>query len=294
MYLDLRAWANGPFNQRVIGAALLYLSMSSAAADTFRFGLVSREAVEARLGEYRGDNSERQATLKRLFVEAGCGEHLSEQQVRGSRVPNLICTLPGSSGRAIIVGAHFDRVSAGDGVADNWSGASLLPSLYQAMGTEPRQHTYIFIGFTDEEIGLRGSRFYARQMTPEQIAATDAMVNMDVLGLAPPNVWASRSDTRLTAALRYVGTLLDVPVSAVNFERVGTTDSESFARRKIPRITVHSITQENHDAGILHSRKDNFSVIRLDDYYMTYRLLAAYLVFVDQLAPPETSTAAGP
>jgi putative aminopeptidase FrvX len=279
MHPEPRAW--------IIGAALLSLTTSTAAADTFRFGLVAREVVEARLAEYQGTDSEREATLKRLFVEAGCGEHLSEQQVRGSKVPNLSCTLPGNSGRTLIVGAHFDKVSAGDGVADNWSGASLLPSLYQALRTEPRKHTYIFVGFTDEEAGRIGSRFYARQMTPEQIAAADAMVNMDVLGLAPPNVWASRSDTRLTLALHYVGSLLDVPVSRVNFERVGTTDSESFARQKIPRITVHSITQENHDAGILHSRKDNLSAIRLDDYYTTYRLLAAYLVFLDELYAPD-------
>ena len=289
-----RAWINKPFKQ-IIGTALLSLSMSSAAAETLRFSPVSRVVVDARLGEYRGTDSEREATLKRMFAEAGCGEHLSEQPVRRSKVPNLICVLRGNSGRTIIVGAHFDRVSEGDGVADNWSGAALLPSLYEAIKTEPRKHTYIFIGFTDEEAGLVGSRFYAGQMTPEQIAATDAMVNMDTLGLGPTNVWVSRSDKRLTLALGYVGKLLDVPVSGVNFERVGTTDSESFARRKIPRITVHTLTQENHDAGILHSSKDRLSVINLDDYYETYRLLAVYLVFLDQyLDAPETSTTRGP
>ena len=46
---------------------------------------------------------------------------------------------------------HFDHVSAGDGVVDNWSGASFLPSLYPAVKNEPPKHTYIFIGFTDEE-----------------------------------------------------------------------------------------------------------------------------------------------
>jgi Zn-dependent M28 family amino/carboxypeptidase len=68
--------------------------------------------------------------------------------------------LPGSSDQVIIVGAHFDRVPEGDGVVDNWSGASLLPSLYEAVKNEPRKHTYIFIGFTDEEQGEVGSRFY--------------------------------------------------------------------------------------------------------------------------------------
>ena len=279
----------------MIGAVLLSVSASSAENETLRLNPVSRVVVEARLGQYRGSNSEREATLKRLFVEAGCGEHLSEQRVSGSRAPNLICVRPGSSGRVIIVGAHFDRVSRGDGVADNWSGASLLPSLYESIKTEPREHTYIFIAFTDEERGLVGSRFYARQMTAEQIAATDAMVNMDTLGLTPTKVWPSRSDKRLALALGQVAELLKSPIGGVNFEYVGSTDSESFARRKIPSIAVHSLTQQNWDAGILHSSKDRHSAIHLDDYYQTYYLLAVYLVFLDHyIGAPELSTTRGP
>jgi Zn-dependent M28 family amino/carboxypeptidase len=86
---------------------------------------------------------------------------------------------PGTSDRVIIVGAHFDPISAGDGVVDNWSGASLLPSLYQSTKVDPHKHTYIFIGFADEEKGEVGSRFYARQLTTQQVSTTDAMVNMD-------------------------------------------------------------------------------------------------------------------
>jgi Iap family predicted aminopeptidase len=249
-------------------------------ARDIRFSLVPRPVVEARLGQYGGTNRERQATLKQMFVEAGCGEHVTEQQVK-SRPPNVICTLPGSSGRVIIVGAHFDKVFEGDGVADNWTGASLLPSLYQAIKIEPRQHTYIFIGFTEEEIGLVGSDYYARRMTREEVAATDAMVNMDTLGLASTNIWVSRSDKKLVEAFAKAALLANSPVEGVNFERVGSTDSESFARRRIPRITIHSLNQRNHDAGILHTKEDKLSVVHLDEFYETYRVVTVYLVYLD-------------
>ena len=207
------------FGLRAIGSVLFGLALSSAEArNLLRFSLVHRESIEDRLREYGGTNSERGARLKQLFVEAGCGEHLSEQPVKYSKAPNVICVLPGVSDRVIIVGAHFDRVLAGDGVADNWSGASLLPSLYEAVKVDPRQHTYVFIGFTDEEKGLVGSRFYARKMTREQVAATDAMVNLDTLGLAPTEVWLNRSDKRLTKALIGVAVHLKVPLSGVNFD----------------------------------------------------------------------------
>jgi Zn-dependent M28 family amino/carboxypeptidase len=68
-------------------------------------------------------------------------QHFSEQPVKGSKLPNVICLLPGTSDKVIVVGAHFDRVSEGDGVVDNGSGASLLPSLHEAVKIVPRKHT---------------------------------------------------------------------------------------------------------------------------------------------------------
>jgi len=272
---------------------LLLLSAVGATPRTLRYNLLSREVIEGRLQTYKGNNQEREAMLKQLFVEAGCDDsHLSEQPVKGSKLPNVVCVVPGSSDRVIIVGAHFDHVSEGDGVVDNWSGASLLPSLYQAVKIEPRKHTYIFIGFTDEEKGEVGSHFYARQMTKEQVATTDAMINMDTLGLAPTEVWVSHSDKNLTGALVYVAKQLNAPVAGTNVDQIGTTDSVQFSDRKIPSITIHSLTQESYNAHIIHSQKDRLSAMRIEDYYQTYKLLSAYIVFLDEaLAGPVESSA---
>jgi putative aminopeptidase FrvX len=256
------------------------------AGDNFRYSPVTRDIIETRLKKYQGNDQQREATLKQLFVDAGCdNQHLSEQPVKGSRLPNVVCVLPGTSDRAIIVGAHFDHISAGDGVVDNWSGAALLPSLYQTVKIKPREHTYIFIGFTDEEKGEVGSHFYARQMTKEQVSETDAMVNMDTLGLAPIEVWANHSDKRLTAALIYIGKRLNLPVTGVSVDQIGaSSDSVQFSDRKIASITIHTLTQDSWDAHILHSSKDKLSAINLDEYYKNYNLIAAYVVFLDQVA----------
>jgi hypothetical protein len=131
-------------------AGLLACAQGSLAQD-IRIHLVDRETVEANLRLYAGTNAERGARLKQMFADVGCGENLSEQTVKYSKVPNVICMLPGDTGRTIIVGAHFDRVPQSEGVADNWSGASLLPSFYAAVKRDPRRHTYVFIGFTDED-----------------------------------------------------------------------------------------------------------------------------------------------
>jgi Zn-dependent M28 family amino/carboxypeptidase len=275
-----------PCDWLLLSAITLALPLSATGADeAIRYKPVSREVVESRLKKYAGNDQQREAALKQMFADAGCdGQHLSEQAVKAARQPNVICVLPGSSDKIIIVGAHFDHVLAGDGVVDNWSGASLLPSLYEAVKIEPHTHTYIFIGFTDEEKGEVGSHFYAGQMTKEQVAATDAMVNMDTLGLATTEIWVSHSDKRLSRALIYIAKQLNLPVKGIDVEQIGSTDSEQFAVRRIPSITIHSLTQETWNARILHTSKDKISAMRLDDYYQTYTLIAAYLAFLDQVA----------
>lgn len=278
---------------RCAAAALFLCSLPATTAQSLRYSRVSREAIETRLAAYAGDNDQREMTLKKIFSTAGCSDHLSEQAVKGLKQPNLLCLLPGNSGRTIIVGAHFDRVDTGDGVVDNWSGASLLPSLYEALKAEPRTHTYIFIAFTGEEKGEIGSRFYVQRMTKEEVASTDAMVNMDTLGLGPTKIWGSHSDKLLSGALGYIAQRLNVPLSIVDVDQVGSTDSEQFVTRKIPRITIHSLTQKTWDARIIHSSNDKMSAIHLDDYYQTYGLLAAYLTFLDQL-PDRTNNANQP
>lgn len=274
----------------IFGAVLLGNSPVLAGPEEILVRVLPREVIEARLREYGGTNRERGDRIRQMYADAGCSGNLTEQSVRSSTPPNVICVLPGSTKRVIIVGAHFDRVPTSDGVADNWSGASLLPSLYESVKYQPRLHTFAFVAFTDEEKGLIGSHFYAHHMTPEQVAATDAMVNMDTLGLAPTEMWQHRSDKRLMLALLSVARRLEMPLGAVNFEYVGSTDSESFASRKIPRITIHSLTQKSNDERILHTPKDKLSAMNLDEYYQTYHLLAVYLGFLDQvLGQPEAT-----
>lgn len=269
----------------VLAIVLLLSPHCVARADKIEYDPVSRGVIEARLGKYIGSDQQRESALVQMFRDSGCGgDHLYEQHVKGAKLPNVICVLPGSSEKVIIVGAHFDHVSEGDGVVDNWSGASILPSLYEAIRLRPRKHTYVFVGFTDEEKGEVGSRFYARQMSNEDVAATQAMVNMDTLGLGPTQVWKSHADKGLANAMVYIAKKLDLPIGATNVDYIGSSDSVQFSDRKIPSITIHSLTQEAWDAHLLHTNKDKISAMHLDEYYQTYRLVAAYLALLDEIA----------
>ncbi|MGH9651127.1 MAG: hypothetical protein ACRD3I_11740, partial [Terriglobales bacterium] len=100
------------------------------------------------------------------------------------------------------------------------------------------------------------------------------------LGLSSTKVWLSHADKGLAAALNNVAHSMKLPLAGVNVEQVGSSDSESFAKRSIPSLTIHSVTQETFP--ILHSSQDTLAAIHLDDYYATYRLVAAYLSYLDQ------------
>jgi hypothetical protein len=259
---------------------LLCLLCAVGAQAQIQFRTLDREVIEARLEGFSKKNNERELILEKMFTQSGCSlDKLQKQIVKKNLPPNLICVVPGQTDRIILVGAHSDHAEVGDGVVDNWSGASLLPSLMYSVNGIPRQHTYVFVAFTAEEGGMLGSDFYAKKLTPEQRSLVDAMVNMDTLGLGPTKVWGTHSDTALLSGLWQVASSMKLPLDVVNVERVGSTDSESFAKYKIPRITIHSVTQETW--GILHSKQDALSAIKMDDYYNSYRLLTVYLAFLD-------------
>jgi hypothetical protein len=260
--------------------AWLFLIALCLSAEKIEFTPVSQDIIEARVGAFTTKNATREPALKKLFEDAGCtGEALAEQPVKGSRAPNLVCTFPGAGHSAIIVGAHFDLVEAGNGVVDNWSGAALLASLYQGLIKTSRIHTFIFVGFTGEESGLVGSKAYVKQLG-DDVSHVKAMVNMDTLGLAETKVWVSHADPDLVKWIGVAAGTLKLPVGAVNVDKVGSTDSESFRERRIPAITVHSLTQDT--LRILHSPRDKFEALHMDEYYRSYRLILGYLAILDE------------
>jgi putative aminopeptidase FrvX len=262
--------------------ALLFASpfQNASAQTTIHLNVVSNEVIEARLRSFSRKDAEREQILKTAFQEVGCrDEHLSEQAVKRAKLPNLICVLPGSADSEIIVGAHFDHVSEGSGVVDNWTGAAMLVSFYQALTIEPRKHTFVFVAFSGEEQGLFGSEEYAKQLTPEQISKIRVMINLDSLGMGPTKVWLSHSDHHLADVLYGISKTMDIPLAVMDGDQFGDEDSSSFIKRRVPTVMIHSVTAQNFP--VLHSKRDDISAVKLTDYYDSYRLISTYLAYLD-------------
>ena len=115
-------------------------------------------------------------------------------------VANIIGVLPGAKeewkDQAVIVSAHFDHlglgwpdVHSGDegkvhpGADDNASGVAVLVELAKALAEgEAPQRSLVFVGFTGEEAGRAGSKYYVANPIPVPLAGIRAVVNIDTVG----------------------------------------------------------------------------------------------------------------
>jgi Iap family predicted aminopeptidase len=145
------------------------------------------------------------------------------------------------------------------------------------------KHTFVFIGFTEEEKGLVGSRFYVRHMPASENRKIEAMVNLECLGLAPPEVWSDHAAPRLLSGLFLVAHRIQVPLRGVDLERIGRDDAMSFRHAGLPTITIHSLTQST--IHVMHTPRDTYAAIHLGWYVESYHLVAAYLAYLDRTLP---------
>jgi hypothetical protein len=74
-------------------------------------------------------------------------------------------------------------------------------------------------------------------------------------------------------ALGRIALTVHLPLNAVNVHKVGPSDSDTFQDAGVPTVDIHSITQETFP--ILHSMQDRITAVKFDDYYDSYKLLAA-------------------
>jgi hypothetical protein len=259
----------------------LAICAATAFAGPLVFKLSEPNVLEARLDRVTAKNGDRRTTLEALFREVGCdGDRLTTQVVDKKSEPNVICTLPADSDRIILVGAHFDTVKGSPGVSDNWSGAALLPSLFEVINRSARRHTFVFVGFTDEEKGLVGSRHYVKKLSKEDKARHIAMINLDSLGLGEINYWETRANPALVKHYINLAGAMKYPLYKIELSPWFTTDVESFHMANIPSIGFASVTKDN--VSNLHTLRDRKEIIDLNKYYATYRLLSAYLTYLDQ------------
>ncbi|KAB2878759.1 M28 family peptidase [bacterium] len=169
---------------------------------------ISREAAMEILGYSEPQFRDLQRNINNSkkpnsFETASTVKLSSEVLVERSQTQNVAGWLEGTDPELkkeyVIIGAHFDHLGMGgsnsmyrgepaihNGADDNASGTTALLELAQKLSTQKLRRSLLFIGFTGEEMGLIGSKYFAEHPTTDLTQAV-TMFNFDMVGRLKEN-----------------------------------------------------------------------------------------------------------
>ncbi|MBI3300154.1 MAG: M28 family peptidase [Elusimicrobia bacterium] len=224
-------------------------------------------------------NPERERVISELFKAAGAKPEEIKIQDTGRGTHNIMVVKKGRTDRVIVVGGHHDKVREGAGTIDNWTGATMVVNLYQAMRELDTDATYVFIAFSREEEGLVGSDKYVAGLPREQLAKIDAMLNLDTLGVDGTFSWKNGSDKVLLARLMEVSRRTGRDLKEIVLHG-GDSDHTSFRRAGVLGVMMFGASLDVI-WDIIHSANDTIAAFSLPHYANSYRLALEYLKDLD-------------
>ncbi|WP_182668391.1 M28 family metallopeptidase [Marilutibacter penaei] len=189
---------------------------------------------------------------RRLAIEARLTEGSFAWQAQpftldGEQGTNVLARVAGDAeAPLLLLGAHYDRVDAGQGATDNASGSAVVLALAERFQARPLRHYRVAIAFWDlEERGLIGARAYVEQggERPAQY------VNFDVFGWGD-TVWmmTREPEDTLVDATRAASEALGLGLSAG--DAYPPTDHLAFIKSGWPAVS-YSLVGADEIKGIL-------------------------------------------
>jgi len=157
------------------------------------YGDYARETLDTLINDYPGryrDTANFADAADWMERRMGTGYSVSRQNFswnadgenRSSQ--NVLAEATGSSGRKLIVGAHFDTYfdrPTLQGLDDNASGAGVLTELAHNLSGLSFEDGVTFIGFGAEEEGMYGSKAYVHSLDAAARSRLTGMINLDSL-----------------------------------------------------------------------------------------------------------------
>jgi len=179
-----------------------------------------------------------------------------QSTIRRFSSPNVLACLPGAQrpDEFIIYTAHWDHLGkdttlTGDqifnGAADNATGTASILNLAEAFSRLDRRpdRSVMFMGFTAEESGLHGSRFYVENPAVP-LTQTVAVINIDMLvsyGRSRDIIIIGNGRSELDEYVQRAAKRLDMTVSPDRQPEEGfylRSDHINFARKGVPALSL--------------------------------------------------------
>ncbi|PIQ28049.1 hypothetical protein COW36_06880 [bacterium (Candidatus Blackallbacteria) CG17_big_fil_post_rev_8_21_14_2_50_48_46] len=226
------------------------------------------------------------AYLSKALENLGYQPELHNYRPNGTNVmARLMADTP--SDEYIVLGAHLDSVRNA-GADDNASGTvAVLEAATILRNLAGRKVNFIFAWFDEEEIGLVGSRYLARDLKKQGLKIT-SMHNIDMLawdGDKDKTVEIAQPDGFLWDYYNMVNKThgLNLPFDRTN---TGQTDHESFHREGFNVICISEQYTNGDMTPYYHKRGDTYETVNADYLAGSTRLVVAVLADLSRKIPP--------
>ena len=256
--------------KRILLTALLILfQVPRAPADRIRQTTAAIAAGET--------TAERRTAITDRLKAVGADFHV-EDFVSGTRMgANIVASVPGKAGsRALLLGAHYDRVARGHGAVDNAASCAVLLELAERLKSNPPSNPVIFVFFDLEELGLLGSRSYFQTHAGSALPAL--AMNFDIFGYGDTFfVTPSKADSPILSSLQQAAMELGFPVRSFPMTQYPSSDHRSMALAGVATLGVTLIDGSEIDGVItpgaarprilsmIHTDADSMDQIREQD-----------------------------
>ena len=231
-------------------------------------GAMEIEAGVTLSSRYGGADKEKVRTYLLTLIEdlslTGV-EHPYEDQW-GEEGTNVYTTLPATDGSEeyIVLGAHYDTVGGSPGASDNATGMAVVYSVVKKLAAlDRRNKNVILVFFDDEEIGLRGSREFAKKIKAEGLDV-HSVHTVDQMG------WDEDGDRAIELELptdylreRYedMAANFDIPVHITS---VGSTDHSAFRSEGFNAIGLTEEYVNGDTTPHIHRETDTYDTVNFE------------------------------
>jgi VWFA-related protein len=250
---------------------------------------IDRPVIEERLKLSPEAPAARVQALLSMFKNAGCtGQQISEQEVHGQELPNLICSLPGSEEGTIIIGAPLDYQGQGNDARANWGSLVMLPLLAESLNSVSHRYTLAFVAFTGNNHGGQGASWYVDQLSKSQRASVRAVLDLETLGSGAPVYKLAQEDHTLAMWLEIAAGMVRLPYLPVSIDK---EMDDSNSRAPGPKVETASMSWRDVKPfgkahipaiGIQSAPAEAMSALNPKTYDDTYKLLCVYLLTLDR------------
>jgi len=168
---------------------------------------------------------------------------------------NIIGTQKGKKPKTIIIGCHYDSVRGTPGADDNASGCAMTLDIARKLKGRKMNHTIKYIFFDNEERGMVGSRYYARNMKDD----CAFMINFDMVG----------NLTLTDPGKVFTGLFKKYPwAKGISYRQgAGPSDHAPFQRKGIPFVWIFTGTHNRYHRSTDTPGSLNYEGMKLISQY---------------------------